>query len=82
MVFPKRLKRIKLEDVIAVLTLSLLLAEVINILHRIWNINYLKFQHCSNPSLCGFQAKGSSFTVTFIINTLLIKINQKKAMKQ
>ena len=31
----KRLNKLKLEDVIAILTLSLFLAEVINILHRI-----------------------------------------------
>ena len=31
----KRLHKIKLEDVIAILSLSLFLAEVINILHRI-----------------------------------------------
>ena len=35
MVHPKRLHKIKLEDVIAILTLSLILAEVVNILHRI-----------------------------------------------
>ena len=34
MVHPKRLKKTKLEDVIAIITLSLFLAEVINILHR------------------------------------------------
>ena len=32
---PRRLHKIKLEDVIAILSLSLFLAEVINILHRI-----------------------------------------------
>ena len=32
---PKKLKKIKLEDVIAILTLSLFLDEVINILHKI-----------------------------------------------
>ena len=31
----KRLHKIKLEDVIAILSLSLFLAEVINVLHRI-----------------------------------------------
>ena len=31
----KRLNKIKLEDIIAMLTLSLFLAEVVNILHRI-----------------------------------------------
>ena len=32
---PKRLNKVKLEDVVAVLTLSLSLAEVVNILQRI-----------------------------------------------
>ena len=35
MVCPKKLNRIRLEDVIAILTLSLFLAEVIYILHRV-----------------------------------------------
>ena len=35
MVHQKRLNKIRLEDIIAMLTLSLFLAEVINILHRI-----------------------------------------------
>ena len=48
---PKRLHKIKLEDVIAILTLFLFLAEVINILHRISFINSLNFQHCCNSSL-------------------------------
>ena len=33
-VHPKRLNKIKLEDIVVILTLSLILAEVINILHR------------------------------------------------
>ena len=41
----------KLEDVIAMLTLSLFLAEVISTLQKIYNINSLKFQHCNNSSL-------------------------------
>ena len=32
---PKRLNKVKLEDVVAILTLSLSLAEVVNILQRI-----------------------------------------------
>ena len=39
---PKRLHKIKLEDVIAILSLSLFLAEVINILHR---IKYYRIKH-------------------------------------
>ena len=76
MVHPKRLKKIKLEDVIAILTLFLFPAEVIIILHKIWNINSLKFQRCNNSSLWMFPAKEYSFIVTFIINTLIIKVNQ------
>ena len=40
---PKRLHKIKSEDVIAILTLSLFLAEVIHDLHRISNIDSLNF---------------------------------------
>ena len=47
-------------------------------LHRIENINSLKFQACRNSSLWRFQAKESSFSVTFNINALFIKINQKQ----
>ena len=43
-------KRLKLEDAKAILT-HIFLAEVIYVLHRIWNINSLKFQHCHNRSL-------------------------------
>ena len=71
-VHPKRPNKIKLEDGIAIL-LYLFLAEVIDIFHGIWNINTLNFQHCNNSS----QAKEFSFTVNFIINTLITKINQK-----
>ena len=78
----KRLHKIKLEDVIGILTLSLFLDEVINILHRISNINYLKFQPCKNSSLERFQAKEFSFTLRFIINTLIIKTNQRTLWKQ
>ena len=82
MVHPKRLNEIKLEDVIATLTLLLLLAEVIKILHRIENIsNSLDFQRCNSSSLWRFQAKEFSFTVTFIINTLVTEINQKTLCK-
>ena len=70
-VYPKWPNKIKLEDVIAIFTLSVFLAEVINILHSILNINSLNFQHCNNPPLWKFQSKELSFTVTFIINTLI-----------
>ena len=49
-------------------TLSIFLAEVINILRN-------------NSSLWRFQAKDFFFTVTFIINTLSIIINQKNIMQ-
>ena len=73
----KILYEIKVEDAIAILALSLFLAEVINILHRISKINSLNFEHCNNSSLWLFQAKEFYFTVTFIVNTLIIKLNQK-----
>ena len=82
MVHPKRLSKIKLEDVTAIITFSLFLAEVINILHRIWNINSLNFQQCNNSFLGRFQAKERSFTATFIINSLIAKINKKILCKQ
>ena len=50
-------------------------------MHRIWNINSLNFQHCNNSSLWKFQAKELPFTVTSIINTVVIKINQKNIMQ-
>ena len=56
---PKRLNKIKLEDAIAILTLSHFLAEVFNILHRISNINSLNFQHCNNSIFEGFKQKNS-----------------------
>ena len=46
-------------------------------MHSIQNISSLKFQHSDNSSLSIFQAKELSFTVTVIIITLTIKINQK-----
>ena len=61
MVHPKRLNKIKLEDVIAILTLSLFLAEIIHILHRIQYINSLKFQYCNTYLLEGFKQKNSHF---------------------
>ena len=36
---------------------------------------------CNNSPLSRFQAKELSFTVTFIINTLIIKINQKTILQ-
>ena len=78
----ERLHKIKLEDVIGILTLSLFLDEVINILHRISNINYLNFQPCNNSSLGRFLAKEFSFTLRFITNTLIIKTNQRTLWKQ
>ena len=77
----KRLPKIKLEDVIGILTLSLFLDEV-DILHRISNINYLNFQPCNNSSLGRFLAKEFSFTLRFITNTLIIKTNQRTLWKQ
>ena len=77
----KRLPKIKLEDVIGILTLSLFLDEV-DILHRISSINYLNFQPCNNSSLGRFLAKEFSFTLRFIANTLIIKTNQRTLWKQ
>ena len=48
---PKRLHKRRLEVVTEILTFSLFLAEVINILHRAQNLNALNSQHCSNSSL-------------------------------
>ena len=53
------------------------LAEVINI-----NINSLKFQHCDNLPLSRLPEKELSFTVTFVINTLIIKSIKKTLSKQ
>ena len=58
------------------------LAEVINVLHRIQNINSLKFQHYNNSFLWRFQAKELCFILTFIVNTLIIKINQKTCKQE
>ena len=60
MVHPKRLNKIKSENIMAILI----------------------FQHCSNSSFWRFQVKEFSFTVTFIINALIIKNNQKALSKQ
>ena len=57
MVHPKRLNKIKLEDVIAILTLSLFQLKLL--------LYCIEF----------------SFTVTFIISTLIIKINQINIMQ-
>ena len=54
------------------LTLSSFMAEVINI---------LRFHNCNSSSLQMFRAKSFFFTVTFIINTLYITINQKSIIK-
>ena len=62
---PKRLHKIKLEDVIVILTLFLFLAEVINMYCIGFNINSLNFQHCTNSSRWRLQAKEFSFTVTY-----------------
>ena len=51
-------------------------AEVVHILNRIYNINFLKFQR-NNSTLSRFEAKELSFNLTLIINTFFIKINQK-----
>ena len=51
------------------------------IVSKLSKFNYLKFQHCSNLSLWRFQAKELSFTVTFIINTLIVKVNQNNIMQ-
>ena len=70
---PKRLHKINLEDVIVILTLIIFLAEVINMYCIEFNINSLKSQYCNNSPLWRLQAKEFSFTVTFIINTLIKK---------
>ena len=72
----RRLNKIKLEDVIAILPLSLFLVEVINILYTIWNINSLNFQHVTTYLFKGFKQKNSLSLYTFVINTLVIKIDQ------
>ena len=55
----ERIHKIKLEDVIGILTLSLFLDEVINILHRISNVNYWTFDFVKTHLLEGFKQKNS-----------------------
>ena len=74
---PKRLHKIKLGDVLVILTLFLFLVEVINMYCIGFDINSLNFQHCNNLSVWRLWAKEFSFTVTFIVNTFIIKANQK-----
>ena len=50
----KRLNIIKFEDVIAMLTLSIFLAEVNNIFHGIDNINFLSFNIVTTHLFEGF----------------------------
>ena len=69
MVHPKRLNKIKLEDVIAILTLSLFVADKLLIYGfkiGFEILNFLKFQHCNKSSLWRFQAKEFSFTITLL----------------
>ena len=67
-----------MEDVAAILNISLFRLKLLIYCTGL-KYTFLKFQHYNKSSR--FEAKEFSFTVTFIINILFIKINQKNIMQ-
>ena len=57
------------------------LVEAIYILHRIQNINFLKFQQSNKPFSLKVSSKKVYFNVTLIINNFFIEIKQKNIIQ-